>query len=73
MAEGIENVKNRLDRAASVEYAVVGGNAVAAWVSRVDAAAVRNTQDVDIMLRREDMERARTALEGAGFEAGGLA
>lgn len=73
MAEGIENVKNRLDRAAvalaaaDVRYAVVGGNAVAAWVSRVDAAAVRNTRDVYIMLRREDMDRARTALEAAGF------
>ena len=73
MAEGIENVKNRLDRAAAalreagVPYAVVGGNAVAAWVSRVDAAAVRNTRDVDIMLRREDMDQGRTALEAAGF------
>lgn len=73
MAEGIENVKNRLDRAAAaleklgVRYAVVGGNAVAAWVSRIDVAAVRNTRDVDIMLRREDMERAKTALEAAGF------
>lgn len=73
MADGIENVKNRLIRAAAalsaadVRYAVVGGNAVAAWVSRVDTAAVRNTRDVDIMLRREDMERARTALEAAGF------
>lgn len=73
MAAGIENVKNRLDRAAAalggagVRYAVVGGNAVAAWVSRVDAAAVRNTRVVDIMLRRDDMDRARTALESAGF------
>jgi hypothetical protein len=46
---------------------VVGGNAVAAWVSRVDEAAVRNTQDVDILLRREDLERAKKALAGAGF------
>lgn len=73
MAEGIENVKNRLDRAAKalsdagVKYAVVGGNAVAAWVSRVDVAAVRNTRDVDIMLRREDMSHAQAALEAAGF------
>jgi hypothetical protein len=73
MAEGIESVKKRLDRAAAalhaagVEYAVVGGNAVAAWVSRVDAAAARNTRDVDILLRREDMDRARAALEAAGF------
>jgi hypothetical protein len=73
MAEGIESVKNRLERAsaalasAGVKYAVVGGNAVAAWVSRVDAAAVRNTRDVDILLCREDMERAKAALESAGF------
>ncbi len=73
MAQGIEDVRNRLERAAAalaktgVRYAVVGGNAVAAWVSRVDASAVRNTRDVDILLRREDMERARVALEAAGF------
>lgn len=73
MAEGIENVRIRLEKAAAalsglgVHYAVVGGNAVAAWVSRVDAAAVRNTRDVDILLRREDMERAKAALESAGF------
>jgi hypothetical protein len=73
MAEGIESVKNRLERATfalasvGVKYAVVGGNAVAAWVSRVDAAAVRNTRDVDILLRREDMEQAKAALESAGF------
>ncbi len=73
MAQGIESVKNRLDRAAKalgaigVGYAVIGGNAVAAWVSKVDASAVRNTRDVDILLRREDMELARAALEGAGF------
>jgi hypothetical protein len=40
---------------------------VAAWVSRVDEAAVRNTQDVDIILRRADLPAARTALEQAGF------
>jgi len=73
MEEGIEQVRRRLQRAASalsaagVRYAVVGGNAVAAWVSRVDTAAVRNTRDVDILLCRADLERARAALEAAGF------
>jgi hypothetical protein len=33
----------------------------------VDEAAVRNTQDVDIVLRRADLPRARTAFEHAGF------
>ena len=48
-------------------YAVIGGNAVAAWVARVDEAAVRNTADVDILLRRDDLPVARAALEKAGF------
>src|SRR5258707_11100150 len=53
--------------AAQVPYAVVGGNAVAAWVSEVDKAAARATQDVDILLRRADLARAKDALEQAGF------
>lgn len=40
---------------------------MAVWVSRVDEAAVRNTQDVDVLLRREDLPRAIQALEQAGF------
>lgn len=73
MVSAVEKVKERLLRAAaalenaSVLYAVAGGNAVAAWVTRVDEAAVRNTQDVDILLRREDLPAAVKALEGAGF------
>ncbi len=73
MIRAVEKVRARLDRAvaalevAGIPYAVAGGNAVAAWVSRVDEAAVRNTQDVDILLRREDLERAKTALANAGF------
>lgn len=73
MMNAVERVKERLLRAAAalnragVQYAVVGGNAVAAWVSRVDEAAVRNTQDVDILLRRSDLDAASAALAGAGF------
>ena len=69
MSNAVENVRRRLLRAAQaleqakVPYAVAGGNAVAAWVSRVDEAAVRNTQDVDIVLRRTDLLAARAALE----------
>ena len=53
--------------AAGVPYAVIGGNAVAAWVARVDRAAVRNTQDVDILIRRSDFEAAKTAMESERF------
>jgi hypothetical protein len=73
MSNAVERVRQRLLRAADalgnyrVPYAVAGGNAVAARVSRVDEAAVRNTQDVDIVLRRVDLSAARKALEQAGF------
>lgn len=73
MVRAVEKVRERLLRAAAVleaagiPYAVVGGNAVAAWVSRVDEAAVRNTQDVDILLRRADFPAATAAMEAAGF------
>ncbi|MHB1033492.1 MAG: hypothetical protein ACYC35_01790 [Pirellulales bacterium] len=73
MIRAVEKVRNRLLRAAAalekagVPYAVAGGNAVAAWVSRVDEAAVRNTQDVDILLRRADLDGAAQALAAAGF------
>ncbi|MEA3211387.1 MAG: hypothetical protein QOE70_4444 [Chthoniobacter sp.] len=73
MSDAVENVRRRLLRsaaalaAAGVPYAVVGGNAVAAWVSRADESAVRNTRDVDLLLRREDLAGATAALEKAGF------
>jgi hypothetical protein len=73
MIRAVEKVRERMLRAAAaleqanILYAVVGGHAVAAWVSRVDEAAVRNTQDVDILLRRSDLDIARRALAQVGF------
>ncbi len=73
MVTVVEKVRDRLRRAAAaleaanIPYAVVGGNAVAAWVSEIDEAAVRNTQDVDILLRRADLNRAKEALAKVGF------
>jgi hypothetical protein len=69
----VERVRQRLLRAsailrnAGVPYAIAGGNAVALWVSRIDESAVRNTQDVDILIRRADLPAARAAMEAAGF------
>ena len=73
MVSAVEKVRERLLRAtraleqAGVAYAVADGNAVAAWVTRVDEAAVRNTRDVDILLRRSDLANAIAAMENAGF------
>ncbi len=73
MVNAVEDVRKRLERAAralagaGIDYAIVGGNAIAAWVKTVDPAGIRTTLDVDILVRRADFERARLALESAGF------
>ena len=73
MVLAVELVRQRLLRvagalhAAGVPYAIAGGNAVAAWVATIDAGAVRNTQDVDVLIKRVDFPAAKAALEKAGF------
>jgi len=73
MIRAVEKVRQRLIAAvralerAQVPHAVAGGNAVAAWVARVDETAVRNTRDVDILLPRNQLENAKKALQSAGF------
>jgi hypothetical protein len=73
MLQAVESVKQRLLRAvraleaAGIPYAVAGGHAVAVWIERVDECGVRNTPDVDILIRRQDFEAASTALASAGF------
>jgi hypothetical protein len=73
MVRAVESVRERLLKATAaleagrVPYAVVGGNAVAVWVSQVDVGAVRFTRDVDILIRRSDMPAAVTAMEAVGF------
>jgi hypothetical protein len=73
MERAVGKVYERLLRAtaalelAGIAYAVAGGHAVAAWVARVDESATRNTRDVDILIRRADLEAVKNALEKAGF------
>jgi hypothetical protein len=73
MVSAVEKVRARLLKAcgaldqAGIRYAVVGGNAVAAWVSTIDEGAVRNTRDVDLLIDRKDLGEVRRVLEGAGF------
>jgi hypothetical protein len=73
VALAVEQVRLRLKRTvealeqAGIPYAVVGGNAVAEWVGRADKGGVRNTRDVDILVRRSDFEAVKTALTAAGF------
>src|SRR5665213_2565654 len=73
MERAVVRVRERLLRAtaalnqAGVPYAVVGGNAVASWVATVDEGAVRNTRDVDLLVRRGDLPTITVAMEQAGF------
>lgn len=69
----VEDVERLLKRstqaldAAGIAYAVIGGNAVASWVAVVDPGATRATKDVDLLLRRDDLDRAEKALSSVGF------
>src|ERR1700730_17408035 len=73
MERAVAKVRERLLRAtgalnrSGIAYAVVGGNAVASWVATVDEGAVRNTRDVDLLVRRSDLPAIKAALEQAGF------
>ncbi|MBY0459762.1 MAG: nucleotidyltransferase family protein, partial [Gemmataceae bacterium] len=74
MIRAVEKVRERCHRAASalesagIPYAVIGGNAVANWVASIDEGSVRNTRDVDILIRRDDLERAKAAMDAVGFD-----
>lgn len=63
----LRTVTGALD-AAGVRYAVIGGNAVAAWVGRVDPSATRATKDVDLLVNRDDLARITDVLTAAGFQ-----
>lgn len=64
--ERLRRATQALD-AAGVSYAVIGGNAVMTWIVQADESAVRHTQDVDLLLDASEFDRARKALESAGF------
>jgi hypothetical protein len=74
VARSVEQVHERMLRTrdalkqAGIPFAVIGGNAVAIWVESKDEGAGRTTKDVDIVLFRQELERAKAAMDLAGFE-----
>lgn len=62
----LRSVTAALD-AAGIRYAVLGGNAVAAWVARVDPAATRTTKDVDLLVDRANLDGVSAVMEQLGF------
>ncbi len=73
MIAAVQEVRERACRAAAalqqagIPHVVVGGHAVASWVARVDQEAVRNTKDVDLLIRRQDLPQVVNALQSIGF------
>lgn len=73
MIRAVERVEQRLVRATTalssngIQFVVVGGVAVARWVRTADDGADRHTPNVDLMVRRCDLERATNVLQTAGF------
>ena len=73
IGNSMERVDKRLKKVVAIlegsgiPYAIVGGNAVRVWVAQVDPGAVRATNDVDVLLRHEDLEPAKIAMAAHGF------
>jgi hypothetical protein len=51
----------------SIPLAIVGGNAVRVWVAQVDPGAVRATNDVDILIRPEDLDQLKQVMAENGY------
>jgi hypothetical protein len=73
LEEEVEKVQERARKVAAIldqkgiPYQIIGGIAVYSWVVATDPIAARNTQDVDISVRREDLPRVQSALAEAGY------
>jgi len=73
LEEEAEKVQERARKVAAIldqnriPYQIIGGIAVYSWIVVTDPIAARNTQDVDISVRREDLPRVQAALAEAGY------
>jgi hypothetical protein len=73
LEEEVEKVQERARKVAAIldqhgiPYQIIGGIAVYSWIVMTDPIAARNTQDVDISVRREDLPRVQAALAEAGY------
>jgi hypothetical protein len=73
--ERVKNLFNLAERvekafsAARLEYRVVGGLAAYLYVEQVEPDAGRLTKDIDIVVRREDLEKIAKAAEAVGLQS----
>jgi len=69
--EQLFDVAKRMDAAftaAGLDYRVVGGLAAYLYVEDVEPDAGRLTRDIDITVRREDLEKIKEAVAPFGFQ-----
>jgi hypothetical protein len=75
MVQAARRVQERLKRAASslecasVPFAIGGSNAAAIWIGSVDASAVRQARNVELVVHRQDFAQVNSSLQTAGFVA----
>jgi len=73
IGESMDRVELRLRKtvaileSAAIPFAIVGGNAVRIWVAQVDPAAVRATNDVDVLIRSENLEQVKRVMSENGY------
>ncbi|HUP81563.1 MAG TPA: hypothetical protein VM260_23635 [Pirellula sp.] len=73
IGESMDRVELRLRKtikileSIGIPFAIVGGNAVRIWVAQVDPGAVRATNDVDVLIRPEDLEQVKRAMAENGY------
>jgi len=73
IGESMDRVEVRLRKAIAIleptgiPFAIVGGNAVRIWVAQVDPGAVRATNDVDVLIRPENLEQVKQVMADNGY------
>ena len=73
IGESMDRVELRLRKAVSIlestsiPFAIVGGNAARVWVAQVDPGAVRATNNVDILIRPEDLDQLKQVMAENGY------
>jgi hypothetical protein len=63
----LADLVEKIFASASLEYRVVGGLAIYQYVEEAAPDAGRLTRDIDILVRREDLEKIAQAAEPFGF------
>ena len=73
IAEAVRRVRQGLEQSTSaltaerVPFALIGAQAVSAWIRNKDESLERTTPNTDLLIQRDDLERASQVLIDHGF------